>query len=264
MIDNGRDKHNLGSVSKVKGYGEMKKWQKISISIGVALLVILLAGFFYIKNSTYQPTETAVQAATAAEKERDVLFFEGEKGKPTILFYQGALVENTSYSIWAEQVAAAGFSVYLLKQPLNMAILGQNNAEKIIDDKNIHSYIIGGHSLGGVIGSRFAHEHLADTGLKGVFFLASYPDKKGDLTSFDGGVLSITADSDDVLNEEKYTDAKEYLPANTIFEEITGGNHAGFGSYGKQKGDGQAEITNAEQQQLVGNMIIRWASQLAD
>ncbi len=29
---------------------------------------------------------------------------------------------------------------------------------------------------------------------------------------------------------------------------IEGGNHAGFGNYGKQKGDGEAKISSEEQQ----------------
>lgn len=243
---------------------QMKRWQKFSIYIGIVMIIGVLAGIFYVQRSTYHPTAAAIEAAESASKEKDVLFFEGEQKNPTILFYQGAFVENTSYSIWAEQVAAAGFNVYLLKQPLNLAILGQNSAEKIIEEKQLTSYIIGGHSLGGVIGSRFAHEHLGDERLKGVFFLASYPDKNGGLTTFDGSVLSITAEEDQVLNEEKYLEAKEHLPEYTLFEEIAGGNHAGFGSYGKQKGDGQAKITDEEQQSIVAAMIIRWASRLAD
>lgn len=242
---------------------QMKRWQKVSVYIIILMVVGLLGGWFYIQSSTYQPTETAVETAASAEKEKDVLVFEGSDENPTILFYQGAFVENASYSIWAEQVAEAGYTVYLLKQPLNLAILGQNSAEKLIKEKHIDSYIIGGHSLGGVIGSRFAHAHVEDQKLKGVFFLASYPDEKGTLASFDGGVLSITAENDAVLNREKFGESKEYLPKNTVFEEIQGGNHAGFGSYGEQKGDGQATITDAEQQKLVAAMIIRWASQLS-
>lgn len=241
----------------------MKKWKKVSLSIALILIGGLLVGFFYVQTITYRPTSSAVRASDIAEKEGDVLFFEGSEDNPTILFYQGAFVENSSYSVWAKEVADAGFSVYLLKQPLNLAVFGQNDAEKLIEEKKIDSYIIGGHSLGGVMGSRFAHEHLGNKNLKGVFFLASYPDEKGDLRAFDGIVLSITGEKDGVLNWKKFEEAKKYLPENTLYEKVAGGNHAGFGSYGKQKGDDQADITNEEQQTLISNMIIRWASQAA-
>ncbi|MGL4696294.1 alpha/beta hydrolase [Enterococcus larvae] len=241
----------------------MKKWKKISIYIGIFIIAVFGAVFFYVQTSTYHPTADAVEASKTAEKEQDVLFFEGSSENPTILFYQGAFVENASYSIWAEQVAAAGFSVYLLKEPLNLAVLGQNAAGKLIEEKQIQSYIIGGHSLGGVMGSRFAHDHLEDQALKGVFFLASYPDEKGSLADFEGSVLSITGENDDVLNKEKFIEAKSYLPNDTQFVDIPGGNHAGFGSYGRQKGDGQATISNEKQQKLVSDTIIQWASQLS-
>ena len=55
-------------------------------------------------------------------------------------------------------------------------------------------------------------------------------------------------DRDGVLNMEKYqeaiglaADCREYV--------LEGGNHAGFGNYGSQKGDGEAGITDREQWQ---------------
>ena len=52
--------------------------------------------------------------------------------------------------------------------------------------------------------------------------------------------------------------AQAYLPEQTQNEVITGGNHAGFGSYGAQKKDGQARITNQEQQKIIGQLIVQW------
>ena len=45
------------------------------------------------------------------------------------------------------------------------------------------------------------------------------------------------------------------LPENTSYLVIDGGNHAGFGMYGEQKGDGNATITRAEQIAIVTEMI---------
>lgn len=90
--------------------------------------------------------------------------------------------------------------------------------------------------------SRFAAEQKNDPNLKGVFFLASYPDEKGSLHSFSGEVVLITGNADGVLNWEAYEEAKKYLPNQTEYKMIEGGNHAGFGSYGKQKKDKDATI----------------------
>lgn len=128
----------------------------------------------------------------------------------------------------------SSYETYLIHQPFNMAVLGANKAEKIIDKYAIDSYVIGGHSLGGVMASRFAKKQTSDN-LKGVFFLASYPDEKGALNATELPVLSITGSKDGVLNWESYHSSQKLLPAKTDFQVIDGGNHAGFGSYGPQK-----------------------------
>ncbi|WP_086313158.1 hypothetical protein A5821_000713 [Enterococcus sp. 7F3_DIV0205] len=236
----------------------MKKWQKRLLWLGGILVALILVGLFYIKTITYTPTTIALESSKQAIDENGTLFFKGNKEKTTVIFYQGALVENASYSIWAEKVAEAGFSVYLVKEPFNLAVLGQNKAEQIIEANHLSNYVIGGHSLGGVMASRFAAEQEGHNALKGVFFLASYPDEKGSLATFNGQVLSLTGSEDGVLNWQAYNQSKKYLPNQTIFEEIKGGNHAGFGSYGEQKGDKPALINNDEQQEAVAGQLIDW------
>ena len=92
--------------------------------------------------------------------------------------------------------------------------------------------------------SRFAAGHQDNSALEGVFFFASYPDQKGSLKDFKGKVLSIVGTKDGVLNQSSYDKSKTYLPQQTINVVLEGGNHAGFGSYGAQKGDNQADISN--------------------
>ena len=54
--------------------------------------------------------------------------------------------------------------------------------------------------------------------------------------------LSISASEDGLSTPEKIDSAAHLLPADTIFVEIEGGNHASFGAYGPQAGDGKATI----------------------
>lgn len=122
--------------------------------------------------------------------------------------------------------------------------------------------MIGGHSLGGVMASRYANKNHSDSHLKGVFFMASYPDKKGTLKESAVPVLSITATKDKVLNQKAYEEAKQYLPERTEYVSINGGNHGGFGSYGEQKGDGESEISNADQQTVIVNTLENWLKKL--
>src|SRR5690606_34745597 len=103
--------------------------------------------------------------------------------------------------------------------------------EKLEQD-SIKSYVIGGHSLGGMVASRYAIHH--PDGLKGVFFVASYPDKKGSLKQSELSVLSLFGSEDGLIDTSSYEEAKIFLPNTTQYVAIDGGNHAQFGSLGQQ------------------------------
>lgn len=236
----------------------MKKRNKILIGVLTGLVVILLGAWFYLRAQVYSPSQPAQQAAESARVTNQWLYFKAEKtDTPAVVFYPGAFVSPLSYSIWAKKVAAAGYPVYVLQMPLALAVLKPNAADGVAKQTK-RSLVVGGHSLGGVMASRYAHAH---NDIQGVFFLASYPDQKGSLRGFQKPVLSITASRDGVLNWSTYRQAKQYLPTQTIYIQIKGGNHAGFGSYGHQKGDRTATISNAQQQEQIAQTMIKWLQQ---
>ena len=228
------------------------------LALGVAML--LVASGLFLAASFHHPTEKAAEVSQTAIDQKGYLAFEGGDKVP-LLVYPGALVDSASYSIWAQQLAQAGHSVYLLKVPLDLAVLAPDQAEKVLAAFPEKDFVLVGHSLGGVMASRFIHDHPER--IKGMIFLASYPDEKGKLPE-DLPVLSLTASQDQVLNWESYDAAKRFLPKTTVYEEISGGNHAGFGSYGKQSGDGTATITNATQQQEIAKLMTQWLAQFSE
>ena len=61
-----------------------------------------------------------------------------------------------------------------------------------------------------------------------------------------------------MLNWESYHSSQKLLPAKTDFQVIDGGNHAGFGSYGPQKGDNKASISDKKQQSEVSELLLKW------
>ena len=78
--------------------------------------------------------------------------------------------------------------------------------------------------------------------------LIFYPGAKVEETAYAPVMDGLYGSEDGVLNMEKYqeaiglaADCREYV--------LEGGNHAGFGNYGSQKGDGEAGITDREQWQ---------------
>lgn len=238
----------------------LKKWQKIVLGVIITIVVLLSGGLIYLNSLTYPPAENAVAAAQVSQEDADYLLFKAPTESQTnLIFYPGALVDAESYSVWAKEVASAGYNVYIVKMPFDLAVLAGNKAEKIIEQNPKEKYILAGHSLGGVMASRFTADHLKE--VSGMIFLASYPDEKGSLKETKLPVLSITASNDKVLNWDSYDGAKKYLPEDTSYTTIEGGNHGGFGSYGKQKGDGQAEITNNKQQREVSQIIIEWLNE---
>lgn len=203
--------------------------------LGVLLILVLLLGLAgaFLHMNTYQPTSSAKQASQHATVTKNVTTFKAKNSKLTLVFYPGGLVEPNSYANWAYQVSKEGYTVKIVHFPLNLAVLAPNQAKQVVGPHE--KFVIGGHSLGGAMAARYAAK--ADkTNLKGLFLLAAYADQKGRLDHSQLPVLSVTASQDGVLNWTNYHANKKYLPKDTTFSTISGGNHGGFGSYGHQKG----------------------------
>lgn len=243
-----------------------KSSTKRNVLIGI-VLILLVAGVFIWKYLTpYQPAERAESALVSAggvtvEQNDNWISFEPSIALGTaVIFYPGALVEAEAYAPLARKIAAAGHPFYIARMPLNLAVIKGNAAEEIIRVHPKQSFVLGGHSLGGVMASRFAADH-ADQ-LEGVFFLASYPDEKGSLKDTTLSVLSVLGTEDKVVDQESYNEGRAYLPGNTVYTPVNGGNHAQFGSYGPQKGDGTATITEEEQQTRTARALLDWIGNL--
>ena len=70
--------------------------------------------------------------------------------------------------------------------------------------------------------------------------------------------FGVYVSEDGVLNREKYEADRTNLPQDTTETIIDGGCHAGFGSYGAQKGDGAPVISAEEQQQQTADALAAW------
>ena len=166
------------------------------------------------------------------------MFFDGPSEDTALVFYPGGKVEETAYAPLLHGLAAAGMDVCLAKMPFRLAVLDTDAAKDIIEQYGYEKWYIGGHSLGGVMAADFAARH-SDL-LEGVILLAAYPVKKipSQLSE-----LLLAGSMDQVINMDKVAEGRQYAPE--YYEEyvIEGGNHAQFGFYGRQKGDGIASIT---------------------
>ncbi|MBE6041300.1 MAG: alpha/beta hydrolase [Clostridiales bacterium] len=218
----------------------------------------------------YHAEDTALKALESNDEVNvttieEGYYFDGEGTDSALIFYPGAKVEAESYAPLMMKIAGEGIDCYLCRMPHNLALFGKSMANEIKSDalagnntytgadNNYDKWYIGGHSLGGAAASMLVAEKQDEWA--GVIFLASYPTDEIDVP-----VLSIYGSEDTVLSADNYADAgKDGLWPDDFTEEvIEGGNHAGFGDYGAQKGDGQASITAEEQQALTTEIISRW------
>lgn len=245
-----------------------KRLTKRNILIFVLIIIVVAAVVIWKYLTPYAPEEKAETAlisggGVTVEQNDNWISFEPTITRGTsIIFYPGGLVEPEAYSPLAKELAAAGHPFYIAKMPLNLAVTKGDAAEEIIRVHPKESFVIGGHSLGGVMASRYAVEHSDQ--LEGVFYLASYPDEKGNLRNTTLSALSILGTRDRVVDRGNYNKGRSFLPDNTVYYSIEGGNHGQFGSYGPQKGDGEPSITEEEQQNRTANALIDWLGNLRE
>ena len=93
----------------------------------------------------------------------------------------------------------------------------------------------------------FAKKHDLD----GVILLAAYP-----IGPVDEPMLLLYGSEDGVLNRDRVSSASEF--GDVEEHVLNGGNHAQFGNYGPQKGDGIPAITAEEQQDETVRLILEW------
>ena len=91
-----------------------------------------------------------------------------------------------------------------------------------------------------------------------IFYPGGKVEDTADLTDSGLRVYAAYGSEDGVLNREKYEADRINLPQDTTETVIDGGCHAGFGSYGAQKGDGAPVISAEEQQQQTADALAAW------
>ena len=91
---------------------------------------------------------------------------------------------------------------------------------------------------------------------KGLVLLAAYPPRNNNLSSLDVYVTTIYGSLDQIATQSEIEESFSLLPPDTEKVLIEGGNHAQFGQYGTQKGDGTATIGPEEQQKIVIEAIL--------
>jgi hypothetical protein len=246
---------------------------RISVSKVIILSVVCLITGFFIWASTYSKASENSKLYLSSHSNVNVevvenfinpginlsrlYFFSPDKNdsKTCLIIYPGGKVDPKAYSTLAFKIADMGIETVIVPMPFNLAIFGIERAKKVIEGRpDIENWFIAGHSLGGIAAAYFSKSH--PDMIDGLILWATYTGKNIDISNIDLPVLSVYGELDGLSTPEKIMDGRSYLPENTLYYEIKGGNHSGFGDYGIQNGDNEAKISPIDQHSEIVNRTV--------
>ena len=226
-----------------------------------------LAGILLLATCSLAPT---AETTSATESDSDVTvattpyytFTPVTGAKATgFIFYPGANVDPAAYAPMAKRIAKAKYTAVIVKMPLNLAIFNVGAASAVMaEHPEIAKWTISGHSLGGAMACSYAKSNPGK--IVGLILLAAYPGDSDSLSATEIATLSLYATYDGLSTPVKIENSKKNLPSNAKYVEIAGGNHAQFGYYGTQNGDGTATISRDQQQNIAVSNIIAFLSNI--
>ena len=178
-------------------------------------------------------------------------FLDGPSDENAMVFYPGAKVDEAAYIPILYRFAEEGMDVCLVKMPFHLAVFGIDIADEVMAQYDYENWYIGGHSLGGAMGAGYAAGHADE--LRGVVLFAAYATKKLDDSLKE---IVVYGSEDGVLRLSKLAEGRAFSPKRYFEHVIEGGNHAQFGNYGEQKGDGRGLISAQEQQEEAVRVVM--------
>ncbi len=223
------------------------------LSVWIALYTFGGIGYFSIY------TRCGDKALEALKSDANVIISEIEKAylfdgpgtEDVLVFYPGAKVDEKAYAPLCRMLAEKGVDCILVKMPLHMAFTDRTAAGRYRSQYDYAHWYLGGHSLGGAMAASYAAQ--GDPHWDGLVFLAAYSTAPLPQTK----CCSIYGDQDGMMGRDSYENGKQYWPAGATELVIAGGNHAQFGDYGPQRGDGTATITAEEQLKQTADAILK-------
>ena len=236
------------------GRRRRRRWPRIlAVALGIVAIGLLAAGTWYVQPQPLLPEARAALASTASVTFADEpgwLSFTPTSGTSgtALVYYPGGKVEPAAYAPAAQAIAERGYPVYIVKMPLNLAILGVDRAGDVIQaHPEVARWAIAGHSLGGAMATSYIASHPA--AMRGLALWAAYP--TGDISALPLSATSIWGSLDAGAARFGGEESRRNLPPDTVFVEIPGGNHEQMGWYTGQPNDPPAAISRVEQQAAV-------------
>jgi dienelactone hydrolase len=235
--------------SPPRSRGPVRTW--VVRAVGVIASVAVVATLLYLRPLPASDRALDAMERTAAVRvlesgTRVVLVPTGDERETGVVFFPGALVDPRAYVPNLRPLAEAGHRVVIIKPPLNVSLLDRAGAGRAMDaHPGVERWVVAGHSLGGVAAASVAGGN--DDRVAGLLLWASFPNSSlAEVADLE--VSSVSGSRDGLSTPAEIDDSAADLPPGTTFVEVTGANHAQFGDYGSQRGDGTATISRAEAQ----------------
>jgi dienelactone hydrolase len=165
------------------------------------------------------------------------------------IIYPGGGADPRGYAPPAHRLAAQGFLTAIVSMPFDLAVFGSNRALDVIARfREIDTWAIGGHSLGGVMACNYARKFTRT--IDAVVMWASYPSETYRIDDKDLKVLSIYGTADQSVTRDEIETSRQHLPENTVWVEIAGATHNQFGYFcDNATQDNATGIISREEQQ---------------
>ncbi len=239
----------------------LRRTRRTAVVIVVVVLLVVVAFLFYSSmvmmgdrsaalkvwtNPAVRVTSTAhsvILEPTAGASGTGLVFIPGAKVDPYAYLYKlSGIVES------------GGVTVVITKPTLNLAFFDQRPLSLFEDDAPaVSRWFVGGHSLGGVRACQLAESPGSGAEVAGLVLFGSYC--ANDLSDATIDVLSIGGSADGLSTPAKIESAAALLPQRASFQQVEGLNHAGFGDYGVQPGDGIATLTSEQERSAITDLL---------
>ncbi|HET9026951.1 MAG TPA: alpha/beta hydrolase [Trueperaceae bacterium] len=232
-----------------------------TVLLGLAsLIVVIIIGFVAWAETGVMPAESQPLGAVMTNPrititENGAAIVMAPRGRASgvgLVFIPGAKVAPAAYLYkLSAAVEEGGLTVVITKPTLNLAFFDFRPLSRFTSEApGVTTWFVGGHSLGGVRACQYATKPQ----VRGLILFGSYcandPSQLG-LTA-----LSVSGSEDGLSTPQKVRDAAHLLPATATFVEIAGANHASFGNYGGQAGDGRASVSDEHVRDVITTQVL--------
>jgi len=252
----------LANLIPLKPMAASRKRKIIRLALGSFWLVVVAWLFFSMQARGVGEAVLQSNAAVTVSETAETLTFSPipDTNKVALVFLPGALADPIAYTPMARQLAERGYAVVIIKVPFRVALLASQEEEvhgrmqKLLhQDAGGHAWVLGGHSRGGAMAADFVGDEPASWA--GLLLVGTSHPRERDLSALTLPVTKVFGSEDGLASEEEVRAFADNLPTGTTWVRIEGGNHAQFGWYGYQLGDGQATISREDQQRRLVDAI---------